>query len=242
MYNYGKVLALAMSLGLIVGLLSTPTSVGRPVQPIDIVETTETTESTTAETTTTTTETTTSTTEITTETSTETTTSTTTEAIDIPATTIVTETVPVETSTETTTVTAVEPTESETTTTTVVTETIPELSVSDADIDLLARVTMAEAEGECEEGQRLVIDTILNRVDSGYFPNTIRGVIYQRGQFTCMTNGRINKCYVREDIRQLVIEELQSRTNYEVMYFTAGGYGRYGTPLFKVGNHYFCKL
>ena len=32
------------------------------------------------------------------------------------------------------------------------------------DIELIAIVTMAEAEGECEEGKRLVIDTILNRV------------------------------------------------------------------------------
>lgn len=38
--------------------------------------------------------------------------------------------------------------------------------VSDADIELLALLTMAEAEGECEEGQRLVIDTVLNRVDN----------------------------------------------------------------------------
>ena len=37
------------------------------------------------------------------------------------------------------------------------------------DIELIALVTMAEAEGECEEGKRLVIDTILNRVDSVYF-------------------------------------------------------------------------
>lgn len=29
---------------------------------------------------------------------------------------------------------------------------------------------MAEAEGEPEEGQRLVIDTILNRVDDPCFP------------------------------------------------------------------------
>ena len=37
------------------------------------------------------------------------------------------------------------------------------------DIELIALVTMAEAEGECKEGKRLVIDTILNRVDSVYF-------------------------------------------------------------------------
>lgn len=115
------------------------------------------------------------------------------------------------------------------------------ISVSDEEIDLIALVTMAEAEGECEEGKRLVIDTILNRVDSDipYWPDTIAEVIYQKHQFTSMWNGRVDRCYVREDIRQLVIEELVSRTNTDVVYFTAGKYGKYGTPLFQVGGHYF---
>ena len=46
-------------------------------------------------------------------------------------------------------------------------EVIPKMSRED--VELIALVTMAEAEGECEEGKRLVIDTILNRVDSGTF-------------------------------------------------------------------------
>lgn len=112
---------------------------------------------------------------------------------------------------------------------------------SDSAIDLLALVTMAEAESESENGKRLVIDTILNRVDHSYYPDTIEGVVYQSGQFTSMWNGRVNRCYVRDDIRQLVIEEISSRTNNDVIYFTAGGYGKYGTPLFQVGNHYFAS-
>lgn len=107
------------------------------------------------------------------------------------------------------------------------------------DIELIALVTMAEAEGECEEGKRLVIDTILNRVDSVYFPDTVHGVIYQANQFSSMWNGRVDKCFVDDDICQLVEEELQSRTNVDTIFFTAGGYGKYGTPMFQVGNHYF---
>lgn len=113
------------------------------------------------------------------------------------------------------------------------------VKISDSDIDLLALVTMAEAEGESEMGKRLVIDTILNRVDSNRCPNTVKGVVYQPYQFTSMTNGRVDRCYVRKDIRKLVIEELESRTNYDVIYFRTGRYSDYGTPLFKVGNHYF---
>ena len=117
----------------------------------------------------------------------------------------------------------------------------PIISVSNEDIELLALVTMAEAEGESEEGKRMVIDTILNRVDSERFDNTISEVIYAPNQFTSMWNGRVDRCYVADDICQLVIEELTNRTNYDVLYFTAYQYGAYGTPMFQIGNHYFSK-
>ena len=109
------------------------------------------------------------------------------------------------------------------------------------EIELLALVTVAEAEGESEYGKRLVIDTILNRVDSDHFPDTIYDVIYQPHQFTSMTNGRVNRCTVTDDIRQLVREEMEYRTKSEVIFFRTGHYSQYGTPLFQVGNHYFNK-
>lgn len=111
--------------------------------------------------------------------------------------------------------------------------------LSKDEIELIALVTMAEAEGECEEGKRLVIDTILNRVDSEHFPNTVREVIYQPSQFSSMWNGRVERCEVSEDIYQLVKEELKTRTNSDVIFFTAGEYSTYGEPMFQVENHYF---
>ena len=118
---------------------------------------------------------------------------------------------------------------------------VPEITMSTEDIELIALVTMAEAEGESEEGKRLVIDTILNRVDSelSYFPDTVYDVIYQKNAFSSMWDGRVDKCYVDESICRLVREELVSRTNSEVMYFMAGQYSIYGTPMFSVGGHYF---
>ena len=127
------------------------------------------------------------------------------------------------------------------------TEPVPEpveevsYSLTDEEIDLLALVTMAEAEGEPEEGKRLVIDTILNRVDHERFPDTVHDVIYQPKAFTSMWTSRVDRCYVRDDIRQLVIEELESRTNDEVIFFRTDHYHSYGTKLFQVGNHYFSK-
>ena len=118
-------------------------------------------------------------------------------------------------------------------------EAIPKMSRED--VELSALVTMAEAEGECEEGKRLVIDSILNRVDSEHFPDTVYEVIYQPNQFSSMWNGRVDRCEVREDICDLVYEELESRRNYDVVFFTAGEYSAYGVPMFQVENHYFSK-
>ena len=118
-------------------------------------------------------------------------------------------------------------------------EPVVELPLTEAEIDLVALVTMAEAEGECEEGKRLVIDVILNRLDSPRFPDTIHGVIYAKNQFEPMTNGRIDRCYVRDDIRQLVIEELECRISTNVYYFRTDHYHNFGIPVMQVGNHYF---
>lgn len=115
----------------------------------------------------------------------------------------------------------------------------PEFDMSDEDMSLIALVTMAEAEGESELGKRLVIDTILNRVDSPRWPNTVQEVIYQKGQFTCMWNGRSDRCYVRNDILELVKEELKVRTNTRCVFFQGGCYPSNGTPLLQEGNHYF---
>lgn len=117
----------------------------------------------------------------------------------------------------------------------------PEVTLPEEDIQLIALVTMGEAEGEGEYGKRLVIDTILNRMDSLYFPDTAHDVIYQKNQFSCMWDGRIESCYVMDDICDLVKDELYERSNTQVMFFTAGDYGKYGTPMFKEGNHYFCS-
>ena len=111
--------------------------------------------------------------------------------------------------------------------------------ISDDELELLALVTMAEAEDESELGKRLVIDTVLNRVDSSHFPNTITDVIYQKHQFTSMWNGRYKKTYVDDYVRNLVLEELKDRTNSDVIFFRMDRYSDYGAPLFKEDGHYF---
>ena len=59
---------------------------------------------------------------------------------------------------------------------------------SDADVELLAKVISAEARGESYEGQVAVGAVILNRVAHPSFPNSISGVVYQNGAFSCVND------------------------------------------------------
>ena len=60
------------------------------------------------------------------------------------------------------------------------------------DIQLMARAINGEARGEPYTGQVAVAAVVLNRVKSSSFPNTIAGVIYQKGAFTAVSDGQIN--------------------------------------------------
>ena len=111
--------------------------------------------------------------------------------------------------------------------------------ITQEEIDLIALVVMAEAEGETELGKRLVVDTILNRMDDPHFPDSVHDVIYYPKAFSCIWNGRIDRCYVMSDIVELVKEELLDRTNYECVFFMAGEYSKYGEPMFQECCHYF---
>ncbi|MCH3973129.1 MAG: spore cortex-lytic enzyme [Oscillospiraceae bacterium] len=63
---------------------------------------------------------------------------------------------------------------------------------SSNDVKLLATIISAEARGEPYEGQVAVAAVILNRIDHPSFPNTLAGVVYQPGAFSCLTDGGVN--------------------------------------------------
>ena len=61
------------------------------------------------------------------------------------------------------------------------------------DVALLARLISAEARGEPYVGQVAVGAVVLNRMEHPSFPNTMSGVIYQSGAFTCIDDGQFNE-------------------------------------------------
>ena len=62
-----------------------------------------------------------------------------------------------------------------------------------SEISLLARIISAESRGEPYTGQVAVGAVILNRIDHPSFPNTLAGVIYQPGAFSCINDGQVNE-------------------------------------------------
>ena len=106
-------------------------------------------------------------------------------------------------------------------------------------IDLLAVCVLAEAEGESELGKRLVIDTVLNRAAHPEFPNTIQEVISYPNAFTSYWDGRMDEAEPSQEIYRLISEEMRNRTNEKVLYFAAGHWPEYGSPLVKEGGHCF---
>lgn len=110
---------------------------------------------------------------------------------------------------------------------------------------LLARLISAEARGEPYEGQVAVGAVVLNRVDHPSFPNTISGVIYQPGAFSCLYDGQFDKP-VAESCYRAAKDALAGvdPTGGAIYYFnpaTATSNWIWSRPeILTIGNHRFC--
>lgn len=110
---------------------------------------------------------------------------------------------------------------------------------------MLAKIAMAEAESEGVEGKALVILVVLNRVESGRFPNSISEVIFQKGQFSPVGNGRYERvepdqeCYEALDLIQMENWDESQGALYFESKSTSDWHKNNLHYLFKYGNHYF---
>lgn len=111
---------------------------------------------------------------------------------------------------------------------------------------MLAKIAMAEAEGEDTEGKALVILVVLNRVWSDDFPDTIEGVITEKGQFTAYENGRYDRvepsedCYKALELVQMEHwNKSQGATYFEETTGEATWHNTHLKELFTHGNHTF---
>lgn len=125
----------------------------------------------------------------------------------------------------------------ETKTSSVVNEGVPTTyPYTDEEIYEIASLVHVEANSQSELGKRLVIDCVLNRVESSKFPNTPSEVISAEGQFTSV-RGKPS-----QDEIGYVITEIASRTNTDVIYFKTKGYHSFASPIIQEDAHYFSGI
>ena len=117
---------------------------------------------------------------------------------------------------------------------------------SSSQVDLLARLISAEARGEPYSGQVAVGAVVLNRIKHPSFPNTLSGVIYQSGAFTCISDGQFNQP-VAESAYRAARDALNGvdPSGGAIYYFnpsTATSSWIWSRPLITViGKHRFCS-
>lgn len=116
---------------------------------------------------------------------------------------------------------------------------VPVFSYTDEDLYIMAHVLAGECQNCPDEEQLYVGSVVLNRVAHSQFPNTVKGVVFQKGQYACTKDGN----YYREPTTE---NWLNARTLFEkgsllplnVVWQSGGRQGK-GTYL-KTRWHYYC--
>lgn len=115
------------------------------------------------------------------------------------------------------------------------------ITLTEYEGDLLERILWAEANNQSFEGQKAVIEVIFNRLRSEEWPDTIEGVLSQKGQFATWKNrNKVTPTEVQSDVISDVLRETETvlpDTTY--VYFDTKG--RNGKAHIRIGGHVFGK-
>ncbi len=114
-------------------------------------------------------------------------------------------------------------------------------AASASDLELFAALIECEAGSTNYEGMLAVASVVVNRMKSSYYPNTLRGVIYQSGQFPPAHNGLVDaklKRGVKDSCLQVAQDALAGKNNVgNCLSFRAASSGHAGTII--GGNVFF---
>ncbi len=115
------------------------------------------------------------------------------------------------------------------------------------DLFWLSRVIYAESGNQLMEGRIGVGNVVMNRVNSPIFPNSILGVVAQRGQFSTYQNGKLaNRTPNAGSViaAKLVMDGAVSETVGSAFYFDTGNSWATGvkTTIAVLGGHTFYEL
>lgn len=117
------------------------------------------------------------------------------------------------------------------------------LTITKSEYDDLCKIVQAEAGNQGEEGKMLVASVILNRLNSTDFANDIHSVIFQKSQFSPVSNGSFKKAVPNEETISAVNRVLDGEDiSQGALYFRAtSSNGNWGNHkfLFAHGGHKF---
>ena len=106
-------------------------------------------------------------------------------------------------------------------------------AASASDLELFAALIECEAGSTNYDGMLAVASVVVNRMNSSYYPNTLRGVIYQSGQFPPAHNGLVDaklKRGVKDSCLQAAKDALAGKNNVgDCLSFRAASSGHAGT-------------
>lgn len=109
---------------------------------------------------------------------------------------------------------------------------------SDSTLTLLASIIFCEAGNQPYEGQVAVGAVVMNRVRSDAFPDTVREVIYQKGQFTPAGSGWLDRVVASEGYTDSALQAAKdalagANPIGDCLYFDQGSQGK------RIGAHSF---
>ena len=119
--------------------------------------------------------------------------------------------------------------------------------MTDGERGLLAMVVYRECRGQERDGQKAVVEVVLNRVRNPEFPNTITEVVYQkyngRYQFSCAPSlttqsiKELNCLSYAFGVVDEVLEETDTVIPDRYLFFSTKAPGH--NDYMKIGDHYF---
>ena len=115
--------------------------------------------------------------------------------------------------------------------------------IDESELEYFAQVVEAESDRSsgCTEGKVYVACCIWDRVNSTYFPSTVRGVLNEPGQFTTTSGGQCWTKATTGSRMAVVVSYIMLKYGYlptNLLYFNCIGY-QYGSAYGKFGDNYF---
>lgn len=115
-------------------------------------------------------------------------------------------------------------------------------AITTKEINTLAKLTYLEARGESDQGQRAVVEVVLNRVEHNKFPDTVQEVVFARNQFTPAKYIHKTKATSREyrNVYHVLNSRSQPILPRDTVYFSTKAQNK--RVVKRIGSHVFCRI